>query len=118
MDKYKLVSDLIIRVLTSKISVSQALSNFPKDSKDINLKCAFDALVHYEADEDIRAKVEGYAQIQDEYLECIANTLAKGKPIPNNIAKRYLQYHNDNLISDNKNDIKNIANYLKRMINF
>ena len=50
------VSDLIFDVLTDKITVLEALSRFPKDNNDINIKCAFDALAHREADEDMRQK--------------------------------------------------------------
>ena len=45
-----LVSDLIIDVLTDKKTVQQAISLFPKEKNDINLKCAFDALMYREAD--------------------------------------------------------------------
>ena len=40
------VSDLIMDVICDKITVSNALSKFPKERDDINLKCAFDALMH------------------------------------------------------------------------
>ncbi len=115
---YSLVSDLILDVLTSKISVQQALSQFPKTNDDINIKCAFDALVHYEADEEYRLKVKDYAQAQDDYLEYIASTLKKGEKLPENIIKRYVKYHNDNLIPVNQKGVKSFVNYLKRMINF
>ena len=62
-----LVSDLIIDVLTDKKTVQQAISLFPKEKNDINLKCAFDALMYREADEDIRAKYKDYASLQDDY---------------------------------------------------
>ena len=88
MKEYKLVSNLILDVLTSKITVSQALSSFPPTENDINLKCAFDALVHYEADEEYRLKVKDYAIIQDEYLEHIAQTLKQGQPLAKNIIQK------------------------------
>ena len=61
-----LVSDLIIDVLTDKKTVQQAISLFPKEKNDINLKWAFDALMYREADEDIRAKYKDYASLQDD----------------------------------------------------
>ena len=79
MDKYKHIAGLIKRVLISEISVQHALTQFPLDEEnDINIKCAFDALMHYEADEDIRSKDNEYAQLQNEYLEFLADTLEKG----------------------------------------
>ena len=115
--EYQLVSKLISDVLLEKISVGQALSQFPK-SKDINIKCAFDALVHYEADEEYRLKVKDYAKLQDDYLEFIASVLSKGEDLPQNIVNRYLKYHNDNLIPDNKKGFQAFIKYIKRMINF
>ena len=63
---YAFISQLILDVLTSKITVNEALSKFPKTNNDINIKCAFDALMHYEADEEYRLKVKDYAQLQDD----------------------------------------------------
>jgi hypothetical protein len=118
MQEYKLVSDLIMKVLSSELTVSEALSKFPSGRKDINLKCAFDALMHYEADEDLRKNTPQYAQVQDEYLEQIAQILNNGDDMPQNIINMYLKYHKDNLVSDKKKDIKTIVDYMKRMINF
>ena len=118
MDEYVLASNLILDVLLSKKTTSQALSEFPKNNHDINLKCAFDALVHYEADEDIRQKSADYVQIQDEYLEFIARTLARKEPLPQNVISRYYKYHKDNLISGSDKGFKSFMNYVKRMINF
>ena len=63
-----IVADLIFNVLKGKISVSEALGSFPNDENDINIKCAFDALLHREADEDLRNKIEDYKEIQDKFL--------------------------------------------------
>ncbi|MBQ8476193.1 hypothetical protein IJ531_03930, partial [bacterium] len=89
MNEYHLVSELILGVLTSKITVLDALSRFPKNDSDINLKCAFDAIAHYEADEDLRKNEPDYAIVQDEYLEHIAQTLAKGEQLSKNIIDEY-----------------------------
>ena len=118
MEKYKLVSGLIFDVLTSKKTVQQALSVFPQTEDDLNIKCAFDALMHYEADEEYRAKVKDYAILQDEYLEHIANTLSKGEPLSENIVKRYLNYHQDNFIYKHQKKFSDFIKYMKRMINF
>ena len=57
-------------------------------------------------------------QLQDDYLEFIASVLSKGEDLPQNIVNRYLKYHNDNLIPDNKKGFQAFIKYIKRMINF
>lgn len=114
-----LVSDLIFDVLTSKITVFEALSKFPKDKNDINLKCAFNALMYREADEDLRKNIEGYKELQDDLLSTIANILKENQKLPKNIIQRYNKYHRDDIIyKDEKSFLKDILNNLKRNINF
>ena len=113
-----LVSDLIIDVLTDKKTVQQAISLFPKEKNDINLKCAFDALMYREADEDIRAKYKDYASLQDDYLELIARTLKDNEQLPKNVISRYLKYNSENLLPDEDKTLKQELKKLKRMINF
>lgn len=112
------VADLIEKVLINKITTSEALSKFPKDKLDINIKCAFDALLHREADEDLRKKIADYAQVQDDYLIEICNAFKDNRPLPDNIIREYLKYHSDDLIWGEDKGIKNIFKKLKRMINF
>ncbi len=113
-----LVSDLIFDVLTSKKTVSEALALFPDDKNDINIKCAFDALMHREADEDIRKTTAGYEELEDDLLETIANILKENNTLPKNIIERYLKYHGDDIIyKKQKNIIKDILQNLKRKIN-
>ena len=112
------VAQLIESVLCDKITVLEALSNFPKDIKDINIKCAFDALMHREADEDLRKRIKDYAQMQDEYLESLAYMLKENKMLPRNIIAQYLMFHKDDLISYIDKSYKDVLKKLKRMINF
>ncbi len=112
------VSSLIRDVVLDKISVEQALLLFPQDSNDVNIKCVFDALVHREADEDLRLKIEGYKEIQDEFLLNLADILKDNLSLPKNIVEEYLKFHQDNLIPDNSKNFKNVLNKLKRNINF
>ena len=112
------VATLINDVLVDKISVADALSKFPKDTDDINIKCAFDALMHREADEELRKKVADYAQVQDEFLADLAQILRENQKLPKNIIDEYLEYHNDNLIGENLTFFKSVLKNFKRMINF
>lgn len=113
-----LVANLINDVLVSKITVQEALSKFPNDKDDINIKCAFDALMHREADEDLRKSVKGYAQIQDNFLSDIAEAFKQNKTLPQNIINQYLKYHTDDIISDGDDNFKTFMQKVKRIINF
>ena len=86
------VSRLIYSVLTEQLNVREAIKRFPI-SKDKNIECAYHALVHYSADEDLRYNDIEYREAQDEYLEYIAQTLSTGKPLPKNIIKEYAPYY-------------------------
>ena len=70
----------------------EAISLFP-ETKDKNIECAYHALVHYEADEDLRYKDFEYREEQDDYLEFIAQTLVEGKDLPKNIIADYEEFY-------------------------
>jgi len=112
------VSDLIFDVLNDKITVSEALSSFPKEKDDINLKCAFDALMHREADEDLRKNEIDYAQVQDEFLAELAHILKDNEKLPQNIIEQYQIFHVENLMGEWDKPLKSILKNFKRMINF
>ena len=113
-----LVADLIFQVVSGKISVNEALNLFPKEKDDINLKCAFDALMHREADEDYRKKIRDYAQVQDDFLIDMANILKENERLPENIIAQYQKFHSENLMGEWDKTLKSILKNFKRMINF
>lgn len=88
----KFVGRLIYAVLTERQSVREAIKLFP-ETKDKNIECAYHALVHYAADEEIRYQDIEYRDAQDEYLEFIAQTLSAGKNLPKNIINEYKPYY-------------------------
>ena len=88
----KFVGRLIFAVLTEQKNVREAIKLFP-DTKDKNIECAYHALVHYEADEDLRYKNIEFREEQDDYLEFIAQTLSEGKELPRNIIADYEEYY-------------------------
>lgn len=88
----KYVGRLIISVLTEQRNVREAIKLFP-ESTDKNIECAYHALVHYAADEDLRYRDIEYRDAQDDYLESIAQTLSMGKPLPRNIIDEYKPYY-------------------------
>lgn len=88
----KFVGRLIYAVLTQRKTVREAISLFP-ETKDKNIECAYHALVHYEADEDLRYRDFEYREEQDDYLEFIAQTLVEGKDLPKNIIADYEEFY-------------------------
>jgi len=93
------ISELILLVLTDQLSVRQALLEFPKDLFDKSIECAWHALIHYEADEDLRKKDIEFREEQDEFLYFLSNLLKEGKDLPANILKDYKNFHGEAPIS-------------------
>ena len=87
----KYVARLVYAVLTERKTAREAILLFP-ETKDKSIECAYHALVHFEADEDLRYRDFDYREEQDDYLEFIAQTLAEGKSLPRNIIADYEPY--------------------------
>ena len=111
----KFVGRLIYSVLTEIRCVRDALKLFP-DSMDKNIECAYHALVHYEADEDIRYRDIEYREAQNDYLEEIAQTLSAGKELPRNIIADYEDYYKGTATLW-KNGFQGFLKEFKRFIN-
>ncbi|MFI3301337.1 MAG: hypothetical protein R3Y28_07975 [Candidatus Gastranaerophilales bacterium] len=88
-----IVANIIQQVLIGKIPVREAIMSFPKDSDDESVIASYHALVHYEADEDLRKRDAIYKQEQDDYLEMISVILEKGEVLPDNIIKGYRDFY-------------------------
>ena len=88
-----IVSELIRKVLVGELSVRDAVVMFPSGTKDKSIEAAFHALIHYEADEDLRRRDILYKEEQDDYLTLIFQTLEQGKELPKNIIKNYEKYY-------------------------
>ncbi|MBQ3101430.1 hypothetical protein IJC60_00330 [bacterium] len=99
------VSRLIKQVLVGKITVSAALKAFPNNYMvDESLDTAFHALVHFEADEDLRKRDALYREEQDEYLQYLAEVLERGDDIAVNIIGEYKKYYSEAPIYKDVND--------------
>ena len=107
----KLVSELIRKVLVGELTVQQAIPMFPSDVKDKSIDAAFHALVHYEADEDIRKRDIMYKDEQDDYLTLIFQVLEDGEALPDNIIRNYEKYYK-------KADIPMPNNFKSNLIRF
>jgi len=92
-EERKLVASLIRQVLIYKITSREAVLRFPKNNSDKNIEAAYHALVHFEADEDLRHRDPLYKEEQDDYLEMLANILERGEDLPDNIIKGYEKYY-------------------------
>ena len=88
----QLAGRLIISVLTEQLNVREAIKQFP-ETTDKSIECAYHALVHFEADEEMRRLDIEYREAQDDYLESIAQTLIQGKNLPKNIIDEYKPYY-------------------------
>ena len=73
-----LAAELVRKALIGYIPVREALLKFPPDTNDASVQAAFHALVHLEADEDLRNRDIDYREEQDEYLALISEILASG----------------------------------------
>ena len=87
------VAGLIRQVLISRLCVREAILNFPRDTEDKSIQSAFHALVHYEADEDLRNRDALYKEEQDDYIEFLSYTLEKGESLPQNIIENYKNFY-------------------------
>ncbi len=107
---------LIIDVILNKITVLDALKNFPKDSTDPSVKTCFHILVHYESDEELRKKDPLYKETQDDFMVEVAQTFLKGEPLPVNIIKEYQDYYKNDLFYPTMTK-ENIIKRLRKFIN-
>ena len=111
------VGNIIIAVLTERISIKKGLLLFPKGCEDPSIRAAWHALCHYEADEDIKAKDLEYKEQQVELLEFISFTFKDGNPLPQNIIDSYKPYYQEDPISYDTG-IKGLIQKLFRFVNF
>lgn len=87
------VARLLKLVRIGNLSVREALLSYPKDTEDESLIAAYHALIHYEADEDIRRIDPLYKEEQDDYIEFLSYILERGEDLPENIIINYKKYY-------------------------
>ncbi len=107
------VAALIRQVLIHRICVREAILSFPPDTEDKSVHAAYHALVHYEADEDLRNRDDLYREEQDDYLEFISNILERGEDLPDNIIKNYEKYYSCVNLPHEKNTRGFIKSFFK-----
>ena len=109
-------AQLIRYVLMKEICVRDAMLNFPPAAEDKSLTAVYHALVHYEADEDLRARDDLYREEQDDYLEMLSQILEKGEDLPDNIIRNYKKYYKSANIP-NGNDVRGFIKSFFRFLN-
>lgn len=87
------VAEILRLVRIGQMCVREALLAYPKDTDDESLIAAYHALIHYEADEDLRRRDTLYKEEQDDYIEFLSYNLAKGEDLPQNIIANYKQFY-------------------------
>lgn len=87
------VSKLLRSVRIGDCCVREALLQYPKDTTDESLIAVYQALIHYEADEDLRRRDALYKEEQDDYIEFLSYILEKGDDLPQNIIDNYKKYY-------------------------
>ena len=112
----KYVGNIIIAVLTERITVQRGLLLFPKGFTDPSIRAAWHAVCHYEADEDIKKQDVEYNNQQIELLEMIAFAFKDGNPLPQNIIDSYKPFYADAPISY-ESGLKGLVKRLLRFIN-
>ncbi|MCM1010115.1 MAG: hypothetical protein NC390_04450 [Fusobacterium sp.] len=112
----KKVAQLIREVLIGKICVREAINQFPHDIEDESIQASYHALVHYEADEDLRKRDLLYKEEQDSYLMMIAEILESGEDLPFNIINSYKEYYKSANIPQG-NDFKGKLKSFFKMLN-
>lgn len=115
-EERKIISRLIYLVLAESLHVRDAISKFPKDVDDASIKAAYHALVHMEADEDLRKMDLDYKDEQNDYLEFIAETFQNGNKLPKNIIKEYDKYYK-NINTPNSESMKGLLKGLCKFLN-
>ena len=115
-EERKKVSRLIYMVLSDNLIVREAVFQFPKDINDSTIKTAYYALIHREADEDLRRGDLDYKDEQDDYLEFIAQILHDGNSLPQNLIKSYDKYYK-NIQLPNSGSVKGVLRSLCKFLN-
>ena len=110
------VAELMLKVLEGEYSVREALEKFPRNIKDISVQCAWHALIHYEADEELRQKDSEYAEEQDYYLNSILLILQKGESLPENILQEYNKYYGTVVYTETQNIFSKLKSIFRFII--
>ena len=89
------IGKLFYSMIEGVVPSRKVIDYVPRNIEDMSVKIAWHALLHYDADEDIRIKDPEYAQEQIKYIEFLAGILSKGEELPQNILDEYEELYKD-----------------------
>lgn len=89
---------ILYSLISGAISPTDAIKYFPRNIEDTSVKIAWHALLHFDADEEIRQKDSEYAQEQIKYIELLAKILSQGKKLPENMLEDYENLYIDTVM--------------------
>ena len=95
--------NLLYSVIANTITPFEATKFFPKNIEDISLKIAWHALIHYDADEEMRIDNPEYAEEQIKYIEMIAKILVTGEELPADMLQDYEELYLETVLPKNYN---------------
>ena len=110
------VAKLLRSVRIGNCGVREALMQYPRDTDDESLIAVYHALIHYEADEDLRRRDALYREEQDDYIESLSYILEKGEDLPQNIIDNYKKYY-DTVPILHKKDIRGFLKSFFKILN-
>ena len=110
------VAKLLRSVRIGNCGVREALMQYPRDTDDESLIAVYHALIHYEADEDLRRRDALYREEQDDYIESLSYILEKGEDLPQNIIDNYKKYY-DTVPILHKKDIRGFLKSFFKLLN-
>ena len=110
------VAKLLRSVRIGNCGVREALMQYPRDTDDESLIAVYHALIHYEADEDLRRRDALYKEEQDDYIESLSYILEKGEDLPQNIIDNYKKYY-DTVPILHKKDIRGFLKSFFKILN-
>jgi len=116
IENRKRVAELLMQVRLGEMNVRDALLAFPDETNDKSIMASYHALVHYEADEDLRHRDELYREEQDDYIEFLSHLMNKGEDLPDNIIRSYQKYYKAANIPHSK-DTKGFLQSFFRFLN-
>lgn len=107
------VAKLLRLVRIGQLSCIKAIIEYPKDTEDESLIAAYHALIHYDADEDIRRRDALYKEEQDDYLEFLAEILDRGEDLPRNIINNYKEFYDTAPLLHKKGILGSLKSFFK-----